>query len=502
MKKEILISKSNFKIVELDQKIVGVNTIFTIESRPLYGLIVNMGSKSSGFSIIQGKTARNHKTSENMVYWKLEKMARVCPVQVYTKEDFSIILMFIKALYRTKRIGTCELFCRATKNLGVLNIFYGERSVPKEKRYFMDTADLFEIKEDAFIEDIKFPPEYSGRSRYSVYHLFKDLMNCGASIYIGKELIGKYNRISRQGVVPVESTKFDLEDWYPINRLVGNLERANLSILINPTVTVSIPKNEFGIEPGCVKLIGDKTINIINDLRINTGLIGIRLGDNNRLATKLRKMGCVEFDHLVFKNDILVDLGKLPAIRKNDLREISGFDLANSYVRYKFANAACKFYKFLIGEPEKSEKDKFLESLGIIGDHYSPRGIVPKPTESYDTKVIKVHVHGEDLDPDTKTIRSIIEGTCKGTGKIINFLKGLNKAVNPEEEFSRWKKVAEDQGLRYRLLVFELLASKDPAIKVRGERQILFDRKHSHTKARSKENILISWNTEQKTIIK
>jgi hypothetical protein len=123
-------------------------------------------------------------------------------------------------------------------------------------------------------------------------------------------------------------------------------------------------------------------------------------------------------------------------------------------------------------EEEKSEETKFLESLGIFGDHYYPgKTKTTDPTSSYLTTEVIGKVDGipSDLYPNLRNY--INTGSCKNAVisqalKDLTGLRGetdlevLKKELKKTEE-AKDKAVKELRNLKFRVISGKTLAFSD-----------------------------------------
>ena len=128
---------------------------------------------------------------------------------------------------------------------------------------------------------------------------------------IDPELIGTYENISDYRSKTENLIK---DSWCPIIGLVGNQERANISLKYLTKTKINIPENEFGIEPGEKDYNTIKTICLLKDGKLNHSKLGIRI--SSKLSRKLKHLDIIKLD-LIYKNDYLIDISNLPVISKD-----------------------------------------------------------------------------------------------------------------------------------------------------------------------------------------
>ena len=420
--KEILISNDSVKIVQIPlcttlklekalksklklQKILFLDKFYE-------GKLVDISGISGTFNYPK---AINYESA-----WILEKTTTRNPSVVYTREEEKIILSWlIKVCDSNLRLA--ESLCQAIKDERVASWFYhsyGEKSLKELK------ANYQGILEDSSY--IKMP--WSGNftrlytsNRYTILEFLNDLVRYKAKINLYWEATRKdYKRISRK---TEDGSTPKYKDWYEVIGISGNRTRANLNLKCLGKISVVIPENEVGVDPGKVELNSIKSINIVVDGILNTKSIGIKVSDK-RFIKKLKLSGVLVPDGFLYTDECLIDLTKMP-ICKATGKSISSFSLAQAelsvyskkilsgyigkliYLKKKKITS----YPKELPKEDEDPKEKFLHSIGIYGNMYYGKKSVSKMTDSYVTEEIIGVIKGLPIDPTTQIIRFINKGT-------------------------------------------------------------------------------------------
>jgi hypothetical protein len=244
-----------------------------------------------------------------------------------------------------------------------------------------------------------------------------------------------------------------------------------------------VPENDKGVVAGERELWAIRSFAIVVDGKLNMEELGFRTS-NTRLIGKLKRLGVIE--PMLMDREYVVDLTKLPIFPKRP--SISSYQLGISEFRVREAEVRNKYVSLLLyrqerkldelprkikePEEEKSEETKFLESLGIFGDHYYPgKTKTTDPTSSYLTTEVIGKVDGipSDLYPNLRNY--INTGSCKNAVisqalKDLTGLRGetdlevLKKELKKTEE-AKDKAVKELRSLKFRVISGKTLAFSD-----------------------------------------
>ena len=286
--------------------------------------------------------------------------------ETYSVEDIKTILAFIGEMSMNYSLEVIELLCHATGDNSVITKFYsstGRNGVVDFKNLIIDI-----LKDKSYcpkVSDRKWPLSYKSY-RYSVQKLISDLVEDKASILVDPELVGEYENISGY----YSNTEGLMKDaWCPIIGLLGNQERANISLKYITKTVVNIPENNLGIKSGEEYYDTIKSICLIKDGRLNHDKIGIRI--SGKLARKLKQLDIIKLE-LIYKNDYLIDLSSLPVISRDWLVGCSSLFLARLEAKKLYAKTILEYLDYISPVKEITEGEKFMQSIGIYDNIYCP----------------------------------------------------------------------------------------------------------------------------------
>ena len=331
----------------------------------------------------------------------------------YTEEEEKIIKSFISVLSQNPIV--CESLCQDLGNdyLSAYHSCYGRKALSGFKTGIFGMTDTGKAFYEKLIYD---------RSRYSVWSLVKDLRNSkkDIQIYTDPELIGRYKRISRK---TKDGSTTVLTKWAKLIGVTGNRTRANLNLRVMSKVNVEVPENEHGVEAGIRELEAIRSFSLVADGKLNLHEIGIKTGDT-KLIGKLKRLGIVQ--PLLLNDEYLLDLEGLPVSTKK--AAISGYQLGKSELQVRKSEIICTYLRRLLwmkekgltvlprklDEPEKTESELYLESLGIYGNYYYPDHTKTSELErTYMTTEVIGKVNGIPKDLIPNIWRFVNTGSCK-----------------------------------------------------------------------------------------
>jgi hypothetical protein len=313
--------------------------------------------------------------------WVIEKTTDKAMKEKYNGFEKDVMLKWMKSLYPS-HLDTAELLCRACGYGNVMTKFYksyGTEMIRDFYRLIDSITDGYE--KGSGKSEKKYAAQYISK-KYSVYELLQDIMKSGkVKIYTDPELLGEYKRITRKKIIEGSMVP-DL--WCPVVGLVGNRERANLSLSYKTQITVDVPENSHGAAPGPRNLECVRSFCIVKDGLVWSKRLGIKTEDKT-LVRKLRGSGAIEMD-LVMSDEYLLNLENLPVISIPQIRHITSWQLAEAETAIEYARiggiwARRMEYmerKSLPKCPDKMEieptspAEVYLRSLGIYGNKYIP----------------------------------------------------------------------------------------------------------------------------------
>ena len=474
---DIKINNSKLSIVELnfskgDTQIKGID-----KDKLRYQRIMLTSPGTSQFAILPATSSvvdipSSIQKARYSEAWAIEKVSTKATKEKYTGFDKDVMLKWMKELY-PRHLDTAELLCHACGYGNVIKGFY-ESYGTEMIRDFYRLIDSITSGMSAGTKTCsrKYPYQYTA-PKYSVYQLLKDIMKAGdVKIYTDPALIGEYKRITR-GVKTAGTIIPD--KWCEVIGLVGNRTRANLSLSYKSMISVPIPANSFGIT-GPKDLECIRSYCIIKDGVTWSTSLGIKTKDKT-LVRKLRGAGVIEMD-LVYDDEYLLDLEKLPVISVSDTRNITSWDLAAAEVAIEYARIggiwarrkAAMEKKGLTTCPKKmgidpiTPEEEFLHSLGIYGNSYVPKTTAMDVIKTYESFEITGRIPQLPLDPTVQVVNAI-NGSPATHTIIKEIVADIEKnhilsGRTYQESAEYWEKEVNKKIKRLRDLKFRLILGK------------------------------------------
>jgi lipocalin len=267
------------------------------------------------------------------------------------------------------------------------------------------------------------------KSKYCVMDLINDLTSDEDNKICVASPDFQYNRIGAKQVEKAdengETVKVhQIDKGYPINNLIWNEERANLSIQSTIDVELEPPTNKF------VKKIKSKIVRnytVIKDGIVNMTELPLILSDDTYNKFK-------ENELLVFRKDkvlkdgthkVVLNFSKLPVINTAKLRACKMSTLTKNALKlndYKFELKYLGYLKKSFVASTASEDDvpadrkEFYASLGIKNGIYSPKTVTEKTGDFYMALTLNSEFDGiksipkiEDVEKKLKTGNSFTQ---------------------------------------------------------------------------------------------
>jgi hypothetical protein len=219
----------------------------------------------------------------------------------------------------------------------------------------------------------------------------------------------------------------DRNAGYAVKNLTWNEDRANVSVLISIPVTVSLPKNDLGLNEVDTNIW--RNYAIIKDGILNVSQIPCYI--SKKTATKFKKKGLIPSDYTGgdMLAPITIDISGLPLVNRKRVKGVSYDDLASKsvqiltdkfdlkylgYLKKKFnADAASgQGVSFFINYSQ--EQIDYLKSLGFTENGFSPKTELDKSGDFYMATALKATVKSfssipkiEDIDKKEKAGKNL-----------------------------------------------------------------------------------------------
>ncbi len=474
---DIKINNSKLSIVELnftkgDTQIVGLDKT---KLRYQKILLTTPGTHQFAVLPVTSSTVVIPSSVQRARYseaWAIEKVGTKATKVKYNGFEKDVMLKWMKVLYPS-HLDTAELLCHACGYGNIMKGFYESYGTEMIRDFYRSIDNITSgLSTGTKKCDKKYPCQYIA-PKYSVYQLLKDMVEAGdVKIYTDPDLIGKYKRITR-GVATAGTLVAD--KWCEVIGLVGNRTRANISLSYKSDISVPIPANSFGIT-------GPKTLECIRSYCIiKDGLtwstkLGIKT-KNKSLVKKLYGSGIIDM-RLIYDDEYLLDLEKLPVISVSDTRNITSWMMAKAEIAVEYARIGTMWAnrrdlmerKKLSVCPKKMDIDaitpeeSFLHSLGIYGNKYIPKTTALDVTKVYESYEIKGNITQLPKDPTVQII-NVINGSSLANPTVKIIVEDIERKHNLSgKTYKETKEYWEDQMMiaikRLRDLKFRLILGK------------------------------------------
>lgn len=399
-------------------------------------------------------------------YWGIEYVRGIEKYsgEIYTDHDKYVILSFL-ALIPLGYTDVAELLCHALGDDTILKHFYESYGSGEYYRNYI-VGIINKLSSYEFTPPSRFYPiTYSGSNHYSVVSLLKDLVKDGSSILLDPDLIGKYNRISSSDPSHYPSNVKVLPDrWCEVMGICGNKSRANLSLHYKSKVEVSIPPVVPGIASGAHVYDMLKNVCIVHNGILNLRYLGVRVSPS--LASKFKRLGLVK-DDLIYSNDYLLDLSRIPIVSRSSLRRKSTIyvtKLAAEYYRTKLISGYVNYLYNNKKFPERSESELYLNRLGIYGDYYflpnSSQRTSSSDVNPFSGGSLELRLCGVRSYNFTKDYKSYSESSSCDDIVIKKVLDSQDFSGDINELKVLWDNRLKDVTTRYQEWVFSVIMSK------------------------------------------
>ena len=486
---EILVNNSRFKLTEISY--IGIHdrtnnkSILKNCSYLSKGVVLGPTNDTDSWSyenldsILTKINVKNQELPKDYRLFVLERSKTNKVDREYTIDEVKIMSGVCRALITEghskltvyRKLELIEGLVRAIgRAKPLLHLYtYGSKLPDTYQKIYKSLQTTELLKDEKVNKDLFGFPSYQGGRRYSIYELINDLVEDNSFI-LDTNNFKLISPIAKNEKVETERAS---DEWCRVLGKTGNKKRANLSIDFLANLLAEIPENNVGIEPGKLHVTAPRKICIVKDGVVINSEIAVKV-NSKRLQQKLIGTGIVK-ERLLYKNELILDLSKLPIITRSKLK-ISMFDVAQTEVRYTFSSMACSYLERLIymrdrkltscpeklQEPEKSEKEKFLEKLGIYGTKlYTTR----VKTES-NSKYLANEVSGVIDGINTRYYSHDIYLYCnrmKCNAIIEGFLRGIDKSLitaSLDDLYEEWKRRHKEQETKLRDLKFRLLLGR------------------------------------------
>lgn len=325
------------------------------------------------------------------------------------------------------------------------------------------------------------PPDYS----YCVSDLVNDLVNGDNYVLIDDDTFASYKRVSRKtedSVCKLDPTKDVKElanikdkkrlkealdnvseklkefsskyvemkiqpNYYPLTKLTWNETRANLSAMFNILVTLTLPKNDFGIEKIDSSIYRNFTL--IKDGVVN--MPSLRMLVDNATYDKFKSfnLNMQETSTEEGHHAIILDVASIPVLNRKRFHATKRAKMTKLMMKLMYDKFLLKYLGYLrkfIAEAEGNtvkttpewydqKTAEYLASLGITPDGYKPAKSTVESTDFYKAPTFKSGFKLFSKIPAIEAILKKIADPSKYTASekfLYNIMDEYNKKLGVE----------------------------------------------------------------------
>ena len=383
----------------------------------------------------------------------------------YSQEELTMLKNMLITMSRKRNLDVAEVLCRAIDSPRISLAFQKLLFEPNSIEHFKEFITKCWSNEPEIVSIIKTEVcrQYKPGNRYNILDLSKDLVRYKCKILTDPEMIEKYIRISAKTKY-VSSPEYS-DPWGKIIKTKMHSERANLNLQYSLPVSVRIPENTEGVPEGYWTGKTIKSMCLVCDGEVWTKEIIIQCSDKTFLKKLKSVPGLVKFS-LLYCDELVLDLTKIPIVKRSGLRHITNYALGRAeYIRYK--SSLGEVYRRIMSDRKKEEKSKeelFLESLGICGDLYYPE-ISEEVTERiYEASYIRTELLNIKHSATRQRVEKFIKGGTTGSKVMDNILEEIKSSEKTELEWREEKLKAQERigELKFRLLMRKHLFFDQP----------------------------------------
>jgi len=241
------------------------------------------------------------------------------------------------------------------------------------------------------------------------------------------ELSAKIAAISANKKPPLKFVAKEAPDGYPVNALVYNEKRPNISLQVTKPGTVDISSRitdkERGVVPEIFPTQQIKSYTIVKDGLVNVEVLPVNIGTDTLLKLDQAIVDGKAPKELITTDPdgtILLNVKCLPVINRQMIKAASAKSLFALEWELTKAGAAQKVYKEyrdrLVGkESSKGFKSTYseeivawLNELGFSDNGFNPRGVQAESTDVYMGKEMKVSIKSFSSLPKVADVRTKI----------------------------------------------------------------------------------------------
>lgn len=249
-------------------------------------------------------------------------------------------------------IQVLEVLVRCLRNENLNKQFYNKRISNLNAKALKPDIVSYQDKSLAF---------KSGK--YDVLDVINILLESEDDVFINLGSDYNIDEVRNITTVSHQSNKLKESDWVKLVRFgkLGNKVRSNISIAYLIPAEIEIPKNKVGIPEGKFETVRKLHMCIIKDGYYWKDYLTVRVSPN--VYDKLKRTG-IEMEELT-EGEYMLSLKSLPLYSKKRFNPTILSEVGD--ILGELRDLKWKKYLYLESKDyKKTEKEKFLESLGIV----------------------------------------------------------------------------------------------------------------------------------------
>lgn len=380
---------------------------------------------------------------------------------VHYKEKKADALAFASLIPLAQRMKTNDVF-QVLGELGDISLVQGFASCFSKEDY---NLFLEEVRNAVIDPSKRYVLGYSATAvpkddAYTVLHMLDALTESEENLFYPYHEAFAYERTTAARDANEDQAKFTVGDkskGYPINGIVFNESRANVSVRVRVDGFVTLPKDHPKELPDTVPSFIYRAYNIVKDGIVHTRELPVSL--SKETFTKLKAEGIIPKSKRYKAGEIIVlSYPKLPVINRQMVKEVTAADtfklavelqmlkgtqkVFNDY-RKKIAPKESVVSKALYGEAAV----EYLKSVGVTDfNGFNPSSTKGEVTDHYIAKELKIAVKGLSTLPKVEDVETAI--AAKKPLKINQFV--MKDALEKLDAFMGsdiYKNAADKNGL-------------------------------------------------------
>lgn len=344
------------------------------------------------------------------------------------KEKASDAIAFASLVPLAQRMKTNDVF-QVLGALGDVSLVQGFASCFSKEDY---NLFLEEVRGAVIDPSKRYVLGYSATAvpkddAFTVLHMLDALTESEENLFYPYHESFVYERTTAARDAAEGTATFSVNDkskGYPINGIVFNETRANVSIRVRVEGTVTLPKDHPAELPDTVPSFIYRAYNIVKDGIVHTRRLPVSL--SKETFKKLKDEGVIPKSKRYKAGDVIVlDFPKLPVINRQMVKEVTAketFEMAVELALLKGAQKVMNDYRKQIA-PKESVKSKilygesaveYLKSVGVTDfNGFNPSSTKGEVTDHYIAKELKIAVAGLSSLPKVSDVEDAIAKGAK-----------------------------------------------------------------------------------------